>query len=121
MIQSGSMPEGNYALEIKARPFTGSSGINSIQGLSIFSVRYPQPPILISIQNNANVNIDSPTFSWTPVVSSMGGMFEYEFLLVEVFNRQSPLQAINSNREHAAVTLSGQTTLPYTLEYLPLE
>ncbi|WP_141691525.1 hypothetical protein [Rhodohalobacter halophilus] len=121
IVQSGSIPEGNYSIEITARPFTGQTGINTMPGSAIFSVRYPPPPILVSVPDGANVLVDTPTFSWTPVVSSNGGMFEYEFLLVEVFRGQTPLQAINSNRELAFETLVGQTTLPYTMQYLPLE
>ncbi len=121
VLQSGLIPEGNYSLEITARPFTGQTGIAAIPGRALFSVRYPTPPILVSVPDGANLTIDVPTFSWTPVVSTLGGTFEYEFLMVEVFRGQTPLQAINSNREHLFTTLTGQTVLPYTLEYLPLE
>jgi large repetitive protein len=121
IIQSGAIPEGNYSIEITARPFSQQTGINPVPGRAIFSVRYPPPPILVSVPDGANLIFDTPVFSWTPVVSSMGGMFEYEFLMVEVLQGQSSLQAINSNREHVFETLTGQTTLPYTLEYLPLE
>ncbi|PKD44287.1 prefoldin domain-containing protein [Rhodohalobacter barkolensis] len=121
VVQSGSIPEGNYSIEITARPNVQQSGINSMPGNSIFTVRYPPSPILVSVPDGANLLLETPTFSWTPVASSMGGLFEYEFLLVEVFKGQTPLQAINSNREHAFETLTGQTTLPYTLQYLPLE
>jgi large repetitive protein len=121
VVQSGSIPEGNYSIEITARPNVQQSGINSMPGNSIFTVRYPPPPILVSVPDGANLLLETPTFSWTPVASSMGGLFEYEFLLVEVLRGQTPLQAINSNREHTFETLTGQTTLPYTLQYLPLE
>jgi len=121
IVQSGTVPEGNYSVEITARPLTDQSGINTMPGTSVFSVRYPPPPILVSVPDKANLLVDTPTFSWTPVVSSNGAVFEYDFLLVEVFEGQTPLQALNSNREHASETLVGQTTLPYTLQYLPLE
>src|SRR6056297_710875 len=121
VVQSGSIPEGNYSIEITARPNVQQSGINTLPGKSFFTVRYPPPPILVSVPNEANLIFETPSFSWTPVASSMGGLFEYEFLLVEVFKGQTSLQAINSNREHASETLIGQTTLPYTLQYLPLE
>ncbi|TVR34623.1 MAG: hypothetical protein EA390_02755 [Balneolaceae bacterium] len=121
VVQSGNIPEGNYSLEITARPFTQQTGIAAIPGRALFSVRYPTPPILVSVPDGANVTTDAPTFSWTPVVSTLGGAFEYEFLMVEVHRGQTPLQAINSNREHLFTTFVGQTVLPYTLEYLPLE
>jgi large repetitive protein len=121
LVQSGTIPEGNYTIEISARPFTQQSGILPVPGRAIFSVRYPTPPILVSIPDGANVTFETPTFSWTPVVSSIGGTFEYDFLLVEIFPEQTPLQAINSNRAQLQQTLNSQTMLPYTFEYLPLE
>ncbi|MEX0662970.1 MAG: hypothetical protein WEA58_06300 [Balneolaceae bacterium] len=121
VVQSGAIPEGNYTIEITARSFSQQTGITPIPGRSLFSVRYPPPPILVSVPDEANVTFENPTFSWTPVVSSQGGMFEYEFLLVEMFEGQTALQAVNSNREYVLEVLTGQTTFPYTLEYLPLE
>ncbi|PWN07629.1 hypothetical protein [Rhodohalobacter mucosus] len=121
LIQTGAIPEGNYTVEITARPFTQQSGIVTVPGRAMFSVRYPTPPILVSVPDGANVTMDTPTFSWTPVVSSIGGTFEYDILLVEVFPEQTPFQALNSNRAHMQETLTGQTVLPYTLEFLPLE
>lgn len=121
VVQSGSVPEGNYSMEISARPADTGSRISVMPGNANFSVRYPSPPRLASVPDESNVMIDTPTFTWTPVVSGTGTMFEYDFLLVEVRDGQSPLQAINSNREHAFETVTGQTVLPYTLEFLPLE
>jgi len=121
IIQTGFLPEGDYRIEIAARPFTGQSSISVLPGNAMFSVRYPSPPILISIPDESNISSDLPVFSWTPVVSSIGGTFEYEFLLVPVFEGQTPLQAIESNRALAQEILPGRTTLPYTPDFLPLE
>jgi len=121
IIQTGTLPEGEYSIVIEARPATAQANIAALAGTSNFSVRYPQPPIPVSPPNGANVTLGTPVFSWTPVVNTAGIQMSYEFLLVEVVPGQSPLQAINSNREHAFETLAGNTTLPYTLQYLPLE
>ena len=121
LIQTGTIPEGNYTIEITARPFTQQSGILSVPGRAVFSVRYPTPPILVSVPDGANVTLETPIFSWTPVVSSIGGTFEYDVLMVEVYPEQTPFQALNSNRAHLQETLISQTVLPYTLEYLPLD
>lgn len=121
IIQTGTLPEGEYSIVIEARPATAQTNIAALPGAANFSVRYPQPPIPVSPPNGANVTLDTPVFSWTPVVNTAGIQMSYDFLLVEVLPGQSPLQAINSNREHALETLVGNTTLPYTLQYLPLE
>ncbi|NBC64079.1 MAG: hypothetical protein GVY07_00275, partial [Bacteroidetes bacterium] len=120
IIQTGTIPEGEYRIQIEARAAT-SSNIATIPGLANFSVRYPSPPILVSPPNGSNVTVDVPIFAWTPVVSTAGIQMEYEFLLVEVLDGQTPLQALNSNRAHTQTILNGNTTLPHTPEFLPLE
>jgi hypothetical protein len=121
IIQTGTLPEGEYSIVIEARPATSQSNIATLPGSANFSVRYPQPPIPVSPPNGSNVTLGTPVFSWTPVVNTAGIQMSYDFLLVEVLPGQTPLQAINSNREHALETLVGNTTLPYTLQYLPLD
>ena len=121
IIQTGTLPEGEYSMVIEARPANSQTNIAALPGTANFSVRYPQPPIPVSPPNAANVTLGTPVFSWTPVVNTAGIQMQYDFLLVEVLPGQTALQAINSNREHALETLVGNTTLPYTLQYLPLE
>lgn len=120
IIQGGSIPEGNYVLNI--RPIAENSGamISSMPSVNPFSVIYPQAPILINPSDRANLALETPVFNWTPV--PVGGYsIDYHFLLVEVLGSQTPLQAINSNRAHAEAKVTGQNTLVYTPEYLPLE
>lgn len=120
VIQSGSIPEGRYTIEVEARP-AGSSNIAVIPGIIPFTVQYPPPPILVTVPNDANLLLETPVFSWTPVVSQTGGLFEYDFLLVEVRRGQTPRQAIESNRAHAQQTISGRTSVAYTPDFLPLD
>ncbi|WP_234567711.1 hypothetical protein [Rhodohalobacter sp. 614A] len=120
IIQTGTIPEGQYTIRIEARP-AASSNIAAIPGIANFSVQYPSPPILVSPPNGSIVTMDVPIFAWTPVVNTAGIQLEYDFLLVEVLGGQTPLQAINSNRAHAQTTMTGITTLPYTPEFLPLD
>ncbi|MCC5907297.1 MAG: hypothetical protein JJU13_13885, partial [Balneolaceae bacterium] len=120
IIQTGTVPEGSYSILINARPVS-QPNLVSIAGNAHFMVQYPSPPIPISPANGSNVIMDIPIFAWTPVVNTAGIQMEYELLLVEINQGQSPIQAINSNREVALVTLMGNTTLPYTPDFLPLE
>ncbi len=120
IIQSGVIPEGNYILNIRAIPEDPSAMISSTPSVNPFNVLYPDAPILINPPNGANLTMETPIFNWVPV-SVAGFPIDYHFLLVEVLNAQTPLQAINSNRAHAEATLTGRNTLVYTPEYLPLE
>jgi|GEM_PF-3402415 len=120
IIQTGTVPEGSYTIRINARA-ASQPNIISIAGNAHFSVQYPSPPIPVSPSNGSNVLMDVPIFAWTPVVNTASIQMEYEFLLVEINPGQSPLQAINGNREVAIETLMGNTTLIYTPDFLPLE
>jgi len=120
VIREGILPEGSYTLEIEARPIDPFSTITSIPGIAYFEVRLPQPPVLISPIEDAQIPPLFTAFSWTPVRGPPGYQFEYELLIVEVIRGQTPLQAIEANREHVQVTTT-QPLLIYTQEYLELE
>lgn len=120
-FQSGSFPEGNY--QVTVEPEVVGSNIPGVEGIANFMVRYPQPPTLISPSNGQIVQetVSTPVFNWSPVMGPPGLTLEYEFLLVELFEGQNPADAIVSNREHASALSIGNTMLPYTTSYLPLE
>lgn len=120
IMQGGTVPEGRYMLKVEAVAEPGNGMIGSMPSITNFIVIYPEAPILINPQDKTIVTQEVPVFNWTAVPIS-GYMVEYDFLLVEVFENQTPIQAINSNRAHAERTLVGQNTLIYTPEFLPLE
>jgi hypothetical protein len=121
VVQEGTIPEGNYLLKITPIPEDNSGMIANPPSVTNFTVRYPRAPTLINPPNQSNLTLETPIFNWTPVVGMQDFTIEYDFLLVEVFDSQTPVQAINSNRGHAQQTLSEQLTLVYTPEFLPLE
>ncbi|HKJ44711.1 MAG TPA: hypothetical protein VJ991_02695, partial [Balneolales bacterium] len=121
VLQEGTIPEGTYRLEIKAIPATQTTGVSVVPGISSFSVRLPNPPILITPSDGSNVTQAIPTFAWTPVTTGLPGSLEYHLLIVEVLSGQTPLQAINGNRPMADHVLNNVTTYSYTPDNLPLE
>src|SRR5690554_1324898 len=120
IIQGGTVPEGRYMLKVEAIAEPGNGMISSIPSINNFVVIYPEAPILINPPNKSVLTMETPIFNWTAVPIS-GYTVDYDFLLVEVFENQTPIQAIQSNRAHAERTLVGQNTLIYTPEFLPLE
>ncbi|MFA5669593.1 MAG: hypothetical protein WC967_10115 [Balneolaceae bacterium] len=120
ILQGGTVPEGRYMLKVEAVAEPGNGMIGSMPSITNFVVIYPEAPILINPQDKTIVTQEVPIFNWTAVPIS-GYMVEYDFLLVEVFENQTPIQAINSNRAHAEERLTAQNTLIYTPAYLPLE
>lgn len=120
IIQTGVLPEGSYTIEIEARPVDAFENIVSIPGVAFFEVRFPQPPVLISPFDESIVPPVYNVFTWTPVFAITGFQFEYEILIVEMFEGQTPLQAIQSNPEYVNHT-SLQPMFLHTPEHLPLE
>ncbi len=120
VVREGIVAEGDYMLEIELIPASSLAMISSIPSFTPFEIRFPQPPVLISPFDGGNAPAVFPVFSWTPVIGLPMFQFEYEVLIVEVVEGQTPLQAIQSNREHARITTM-QPVMIYTAENLPLE
>lgn len=122
-VRSGVLPEGEYVVEIEPELVRPERLITPIRGMAQTTVRYPQPPTLISPANGATLTAGVPVFSWTPVQGTPGDIFDYELLIVEVRPGQTPLQAIESNRPvtgRRPVTVQ-QTSFSYTRRLPPLE
>ncbi len=119
IIQSGALPEGNYRLEVDANPTAGRT-VQVHGGVAHFTVAHPQPPRLTSPSHDANLTMTHPVFSWTPVMSQRHVTMEYDFLMVELFEGQTPEDGIDGNRPHLETTIVNATSLVYTDEYLPL-
>lgn len=120
LIQTGALPEGSYSIRFEARPVQEQPFVTVIPGFVNAAVRLPQPPILVTPPNEANVLIPVPVFTWTPVVAIGGLVVEYEFLMVELLDGQNPEDALVSNPPHLEQTVL-QNTLPYTPDLFPLE
>ncbi|MFN2373659.1 MAG: hypothetical protein ABR545_07570, partial [Cyclonatronaceae bacterium] len=121
VLQSGALPEGTYTITIDVRAADPGVILSSMPGFATFMVRYPQPPILLTPPDQAEVNLPNTIFTWTPVLAPGGTSIDYDFLIVEVFPRQNPGDALLSNRAHHEQTLSNLTTLPYGQDLLPFE
>lgn len=121
VMQEGTIPEGSYTLNVEPIPEENAGMISSPPSVNLFTVRYPQAPILINPPDQSNLTMETPIFNWTPIVGMQNYTIEYDFLLVEVFDSQTPLQAINSNRAYAQKALTSQISLAYTPEFLPME
>ena len=119
-VREGVMAEGDYLLEVQVIPESSFAMVNPIPSFTPFEVRFPQPPVLISPFDGESAPVVFPVFSWTPVIGMPMLQFEYEVLIVEILEGQTPLQAIESNREHARITTM-QPVMIYTAGNLPLE
>nr|MBX2821420.1 hypothetical protein [Rhodothermaceae bacterium] len=122
LANTGILSEGDYLLKIEALPTDPNSLIPSIPGVALFTVRYAEPPLLLTPPNEAHISAQLPIFSWTPVTGApLGSTMEYELLITEVLSEQTPAQALESNIEQAHKALIEQTSFVYSPNELPLE
>ena len=120
--ETGLLPEGDYVLTIE--PIVEEEGalIPTVPGLALFNVRYAEPPVLLSPFDQSNLTTQFPIFSWAPITGMpASSTFEYELLIVEVLQEQTPYQALESNPEQVREVLINQTSFVYSMEQLPLE
>lgn len=94
LINSGLMPEGAYLVSL--------TPINpDVMDTSIpldFTIVYPEPPQLLSPDDEAEVAEEIVVFTWLPVDVPAGIMPEYTFRLVERRPGQTVPEAFRSNR-----------------------
>ena len=121
VLQTGALPEGDYRIEMDVAPVGDRRNVNVVTGQAMFTVTHPQPPQLVTPTNGANITMDTPLFSWTPVLTRTSVSLDYEFRLVELFDGQHPEEAIDANRPYLEETLTDITNLVYTPDYYPLE
>lgn len=121
ILQAGALPEGDYTIEVNANLVDDRTNVHINGGRANFTVTHPQPPRLLSPVAGSNITMDNPLFSWTPVMGPGEASMEYEFLLVEVFDSQSPEEAIDANRPHHHQVLNELTSVVYTNNFYPLE
>ena len=57
------LPNGEYALRVRAIDSDGLEGINGVTRFTVAA--HPQPPVLIGLRNNVIIRTDTPEFGWS--------------------------------------------------------
>jgi hypothetical protein len=57
------LPNGEYALRVRAIDHDGLEGINAVRRFTVAA--HPQPPVLIGLRDNVIVRTDTPEFGWS--------------------------------------------------------
>ena len=57
------LPNGEYALRVRAIDNDGLEGINAVRRFTVAA--HPQPPVLIGLRDNEIIRTDSPEFGWS--------------------------------------------------------
>ena len=98
VINTNSLPEGQYQLCIKAFDSKGTNITNNEQTCAYFSIRIPEPPMLISPFDGDTLLTNYQTFSWSPVTgSNLEFGLKYKLKITPLFSGQNGRTAIESN------------------------
>jgi hypothetical protein len=93
IIQTGLLPEGDYVLDVKLEDISG--GVLDQKSAPFHIIGFTVPA-LTTPQNNSQVAVPCPTFTWTPVTSHPGFSAKYTLRICEVFSGQTAEQAMNN-------------------------
>lgn len=120
--QTGALPEGDYELEIEPIPVAEDPLLITSAGRVLFNVRFPDPSLLLSPADEAQVASATPTFTWLPATVPATFTPEYKLLIVEILEGQTPEDALTGNRRHyESDWMPRRTSLAYTPDLLPFQ
>lgn len=112
IIRTGSVPEGTYTACIYIiDAITGAELAHHCITVTVLPI---EPPRLISPRNGIELKPAHPLFSWTgafPV--PVGERVRYKIKIVELFDAQTPEQAMRMNTPWYEGAVMNQTTLTY--------
>lgn len=119
VARSGKFPEGNYRVCIKILNAVNRNLLH--ENCSNFQITYPNPPQLLSPANNSVVNVENPTFSWTPVFSPRDFNINYRVKIVEKLPGQTNERALLANVSHFETEVLNSNVLNYPSDALRFE
>jgi len=94
ILQSGILPESEYNVCVKTVSLNGDL---LTEACTNFEIAFPNPPQLLSPDNEDRVEIAQPTFMWNPISVPADVLVHYKLKIVEVLENQTPYRAIKSN------------------------
>ncbi len=118
-VRTGRLPEGKYRVCIRLETESGTVLIDN--QCAEFTIVYPDPLYLIYPVDGDSITTTYPMFQWTPVQVPIGFRVHYNFLMTEVFQGQSPAQALAANYPQYKNTNVSGAGLLYPPEALPLQ
>ncbi len=118
IIRTGRLPEGEYTACLELQSLDGTVLLSNI--CVSFTILYPDPPYLIFPFDSDSLLDLYPTFQWTPVQVPVSFPIHYSFKLVETYDGQVPIQALQANPLHYEDSYLTETNLQYPLDGLEL-
>ena len=118
MRRTGRLPEGDYRACVAV---VDLGGFQLAEACEVFSVVYPDPPLLVAPFDGEVVTTQDFFLQWTPSQVPLGFDLRYVLEIAEVRQSQLPAEALRSNILHFHDPDVAGTQLLYPLAAQPLE
>jgi len=119
VVQSGKLPESSYSICIST--YSALNNALLTEACTQFDIALPNPPQLISPEEEGTVNIAFPTFMWNQVSAPSDILVHYHLKIVEKLEGQNAYRAIQSNVPVLNVDIPYNNLYTYQPEDYPLE
>lgn len=118
VLQTGKFPESNYTICINTRAVNGEL---LTETCTDFEISFPNPPQLISPDEDGVIEIAQPTFIWNPIVNASEGLVNYHLKIVEILDGQTLYRAFEANLPILEKEIENENVYIYKLDDFPLE
>ncbi len=118
IIQTGKLPESNYSICVSTHALNGTLLTDACTD---FEIALPNPPQLISPEEEGSVEIAQPTFMWNPVSAPPDILVYYQLKIVEVLEGQTAYRALEANVPIVEAEVPYENLYIYRLDDYPLE
>ncbi len=119
VVQTGQLPESGYSICIST--YSAYSNVLLTETCTQFDIALPNPPQLISPEEEGTVEIAYPTFMWNQVSTPSDILVYYNLKIVEKLEGQTAYRAIEANVPILDVNIPYNNIYTYQPEDYPLE
>ena len=109
--ETGRLPDGSY--QICVQVINVQDGFPFAMTCAGFNILSPQPPFLIYPINDEVVPLPTPIFQWSPI--AWFTEVDYILTIAEVYENQSPQDALDVNIPHFTTNSEFQNNYPYDI------
>ncbi len=118
VAQSGKLPESTYSICVTTH---AKDGTLLTDACTDFDIALPNPPQLISPENEGSIEIAQPTLMWNPVSTPPEIVVYYQLKIVEMLDGQSAYRAIEANIPVVETEIPVENLYVYRLDDYPLK
>lgn len=118
VMQSGKLPEAEYTVCVQTISLTKEVLTETCTN---FEIQIPNPPELISPEDEGSIELAQPTFIWNSVTVSPDVFVYYNLKLVQILEGQNKYRAIQSNIPVLEKEIINSNIYLYEIDNYPLE